>query len=152
MMTVDTWGRAGWVFLHAISFSYSDSPSVEEKEYMRRFLHSIGYVLPCPTCKSHYRDFMQGERVEHALSSREALTQALWELHNEVNERNEKAKISYDDLCKRYTTSKSTKCLTKPPSSSFPSGPFVIGGSALLVLLLVGTVALIVMGKKKKKR
>jgi len=138
MATVDVWGKAGWTFLHSISYSYPEKPTEEEKESMVSFLKGVGDVLPCPTCKKHYNDFMT-ERMDDAVESKGTLTYALWTLHNQVNRRTEKPEMCFDTVCEMY----------KPPleatSCSLSSGEGGGGGLGQGILYLVSAAILLVV-------
>ena len=118
LMSVDQWGRSGWVFIHACSYAYPDAPSSEQKRYMLEFLRSLGHVLPCQRCCAHYTEFMD-PRLEAGiasdiLASKRALTRALFELHNEVNRRSGKPLATYDEVCALYASPLTGKCGAVP--------------------------------------
>ena len=97
------WGNGGWIFLHSISFLYPDNPTEQEKQQYAQFFHSLKYVLPCETCRSHYKKGIEQDMpIEPALESRNKLTRWLVDFHNSVNKRLGKPVVSYESVKEKY--------------------------------------------------
>jgi hypothetical protein len=79
------WGSSAWRFLHCISMTYPEKPSLQDKQDMAFFLYSIGPILPCKLCRPTYKDYVHTHPFQ--LSSRRALTRWMIDLHNHVNQR-----------------------------------------------------------------
>lgn len=146
-MTVDQWGRSGWVFIHACTYAYPESPSIDQKRRMLMFLRSIGHVLPCEKCCFHYRRSMtpllSRDVDSKILQSRADLTRAMFDLHNDVNVRNGKPLAQYDEVCNMYAPIEGYgKCnlMRHPGKSARP--PLLVAfayftGSMVIALTLV---------------
>lgn len=89
------WGPAGWHFMHTVSMTYPEIPSDQDKEKYRIFYESIGEVLPCPACRRHYQDNLKKLPIQ--LDSRADLFKWTIDIHNEVNKKNKKKILSYDE-------------------------------------------------------
>ena len=43
-----------WTFLHVITYTYPDNPTLDDKRSSYLFLKGIKNFIPCDTCKAHY--------------------------------------------------------------------------------------------------
>ena len=125
---ITTWGPAVWDAMHALSFTYplSCENQCEKRSGMYDFLKSLTKLIPCETCRDHYVDWWERNASSETFpifQSRDALSTALIELHNDVNERTGKTAVTYKSVSDRYATSRKT-C------------PLLQRGSTLWVLLL----------------
>ena len=91
------WGAAAWRFLHCVTLTYPQRPSWRARQDMKDFLHSLGPILPCRLCRTHYQSFLRQHPVDSALKNRVTLVQWMMDLHNEVNRRLDKPEMSYHD-------------------------------------------------------
>ncbi len=89
------------LFLHTITINYPENPSKEEKEIYRKFFNLLGDVLPCEKCKAHYKENIKEYPIN--LESREEITKWLFDIHNIVNNKNNKENYDYDDFILKYT-------------------------------------------------
>ena len=97
----EIWGRSFWEFLDAIIATYPrENPSAEQHAAVRDLLQSLRYVLPCPTCRKHYNDFVQTHPLDQALASRRSLLEFYFTLKKDIAIRTGKgfAFSSPDDL------------------------------------------------------
>lgn len=97
----EIWGRSFWEFLDAIIATYPrENPSAEQHAAVRDLLQSLRYVLPCPTCRKHYNDFIQTHPLDQALASRRSLLDFYFTLKRDIAVRTGKgfAFTSPDDL------------------------------------------------------
>ena len=104
-LSIEKWGPCGWNFLHAISFTYPKTPTLKQKTTMRAFLHSVGRVLPCPVCNTHFTKMIERELADEEsppLSGRDALSRFLVAAHNQVNARLNKRQMSYAEVVQQY--------------------------------------------------
>jgi hypothetical protein len=115
-LTVDAseWGPAFWTAIHAAGFSYPDKPTQDDRAHMQAFVSSLGYVLPCPSCRDHFRAMLAGAKRDgswkKAFESRDNLSRWFVSLHNKVNTRIGKDNVSYADVVSRYCNGESTSC------------------------------------------
>ena len=99
-MDPNIWGPSAWLFLHSVTFQYPDNPTDLEKENYYTFFNSVKEILPCPTCRVHYKENLKLLPIK--LESRENLIEWLIDIHNEVNRKNGKKIYSYNDIYKKY--------------------------------------------------
>lgn len=114
-VSINTWGPMLWQAIHALSYSHpvACEDTCDKKQGMHDFLKSLKQVIPCAECRGHYSAWFD-ENVKEGknsaiFKSRDALTTALVDLHNEVNVRTNKPQVSIDTVRAKYITS-STKC------------------------------------------
>ena len=99
------WGVPGWRFLHCVSFAYPEAAAPQERQDMFVFLRSVGNVLPCKRCRSHYNAYVGAHLTSSAspiLVGRESLARFLVELHNDVNRRLGKSEATYEAVRHEY--------------------------------------------------
>lgn len=105
-LDVTSWGPAAWNWLHAVTFSY-DPQCLSDREKMLAFIRSFIDVIPCASCRDHFRalvhpDIAQGAE-SHVLASSDSIRRAAVRWHNHVNARIGKRKFSYERALLRYT-------------------------------------------------
>ena len=72
------WGPSGWRLLHLITFSC-------QPEKTEEFFTMLPFVLPCKFCRASLSEYMEKDPIN--ISSKRALSQWLWRIHNKVNEK-----------------------------------------------------------------
>lgn len=92
-----------WRALHAISFAYPDVPSAADAGAAEALFRSLAGTLPCGECRQHYaHELGDGAALRRALSSRDALSRWLVELHNRVNVRMGKSQVPYEVVLRAH--------------------------------------------------
>lgn len=98
------WGKYFWEVLHIITFAYPDSPNEEDKKNIKNFFYALKPMLPCEKCRYHYAKNLETfPLTDDILSSKYKLISWIVTLHNEVNERTGKQKITIDNVINKYT-------------------------------------------------
>jgi hypothetical protein len=98
----EVWGPIFWATMHITSLGYADEPTYAEKRAAKEFFTGMQYLLPCPTCRSHFREVLQGLPIDTWLDNRKSLVEWVWMAHNQVNQRLGKSTITMDEFYKRY--------------------------------------------------
>jgi hypothetical protein len=99
------WGPAVWHFLHTISFNYKVNPSEEDKDKYTAFLISLGDVLPCLVCRSHYTENLTLAKFKRKdLKNRHTFSRFIYRLHKIVNKRhhNRELPVKYYKMRDNY--------------------------------------------------
>jgi hypothetical protein len=99
---VEFFGPSAWKFLHAVSFTFPENPTQEEQRAYEEFFSRVGDVLPCPTCRGHYKEYLDKNPIR--LESRAALAKYVYELHSDVNRRTKKPNLSFEQVATHYGT------------------------------------------------
>jgi hypothetical protein len=98
----EIWGPMFWATLHITSLAYPEEPTYTEKRAAKEFFNALPHLLPCPTCREHFKEVMQGIPVETWLDNRKSLTEWVWMAHNQVNKRLGKAELTQAEFIDRY--------------------------------------------------
>lgn len=87
----EVWGRSYWEFLDAIVATFpKDNPPVDHRNAVYDLLNSLRFLLPCPTCRKHYADFLQKHSLDQALICRKTLVEFYFLLKRDVSHRTNK--------------------------------------------------------------
>jgi hypothetical protein len=105
-----------WSTLHIISLAYPDDPTYSEKRAAKELFNALVQLLPCPVCRSHYKEIIQAMPVETWLDNRKSLVEWVWSLHNQVNVKLGKAEITLPEFYKHYNEM-AERGLPIPPSN-----------------------------------
>lgn len=94
---INSWGPAGWTFIHFVALGYPMVPTQEDKDKYRNFFISIKDVLPCKLCALHYSENLDLFPLDDdILSSQGKLFNWTVDIHNEVNKKNNKPIVDYE--------------------------------------------------------
>jgi len=111
----ELWGPIFWSTLHITSLAYPDDPTYAEKRAAKEFFNALAHLLPCPVCRSHFREILQGSPIDSWLDNRTMLTEWVWKAHNAVNVKLGKPEVTMADFMKRYREM-ADRSLPIPPS------------------------------------
>jgi hypothetical protein len=100
----DSWGPHLWYFLHCSAANYPIRPSIEKSNAMKRWIRALPETLPCGDCREHFKEYVKqnNHKLDVVCSSRRNLMKFFIDIHNKVNERNGKPKISYEQAFSMY--------------------------------------------------
>ena len=100
----NVWGPLLWKLLH-IQTQYIGKQTIQmlkndEHILIRKLLKQIYYVLPCSICKNHYNDYYKTHNSKDVKYNdiNSFLIDYFYDLHNSVNERNNKPIFKKEDL------------------------------------------------------
>ena len=96
------WGPYFWFTLHTVTLAYPDKPNYQDKRHYHDFFLSLQNVLPCLTCRQHYKQHLQEFPVSSHLDNRESLVKWCFILHNKVNLSLGKDEFTYDEFRDKY--------------------------------------------------
>ena len=122
----EIWGRSFWEFLDAIVATYPrENPSAEQQNAVRDLLQSLRHVLPCPTCRRHYNEFVHTHPPDAALSSRRSLLGFYFTLKKDIAVRTGKgfAFTSPDDLW--WNITRRLRLIPNVPTTPMSRAPHV---------------------------
>ena len=111
------WGPSAWLFIHSITLSYPEKPSVEYQTNMKNFIHSLSYLLPCEECKYNYSKKLKKLNINNIVKNKSDLIKMFINIHNEVNiQTNKKIFIqneAINEITKQYKKKKdANQCTT----------------------------------------
>lgn len=134
-LNISEWGPALWQSLHAISFTYPESPTPSDQSAYYNFFTALQYVIPCVKCRGHYATMLTESPIR--LESQEALARWLVDRHNEVNVRTGKPTLRYEDVRDDH--------LQAPSTCTLPWWTWVIIVSVFVILII----CVIIISKKR---
>lgn len=112
------WGPILWTILHGLAERAGSAaiPMDEVREWPK-LIQATGLMLPCDKCRAHFTEFSKTHPITAGVGH-SALTQFsnvpysqiktsvktwFWELHNEINQDNNKPVFAYEDLTTIYS-------------------------------------------------
>ena len=87
----ELWGPLFWNLLHGISIKFNTKYKI--KYYY--LIHILEYIIPCPKCKLHYISYLGNNPVELKDLSKEFYKKWFFNLHNDINKRLNKKRMTY---------------------------------------------------------
>jgi hypothetical protein len=80
------------VFLESIALGYPEEPTEDEKEAIKNIIVSLEYLLPCGTCRHHYKQhlikYLQNNSLDSIVEDRYSLITFFIDIHNAVRIQN----------------------------------------------------------------
>lgn len=100
------WGKPSWIFLYSVVLKYPANPTEIEKKNMSTFLLSIQHILPCESCRMNMAKHMTKYKLDDvALSSNDNLFNWLLNIHNSVNQSQNRGTYTREQIINNYLTS-----------------------------------------------
>jgi FAD-linked sulfhydryl oxidase len=96
------WGPHYWFFLHTISITYPHHPNAVTKKKYYDLIQNLHVFLPVEKIATEFSKLLEQYPVTPYLDNRESFVRWTWFVHNKINEKLEKPKISMEDFYKRY--------------------------------------------------
>jgi hypothetical protein len=96
------WGPHYWHFLHTIALTYPNNPNAITKKKYYEFINSLPLFLPIESMSSDFSKLLNLYPVQPYLDNRESFVKWVWFIHNKINEKLEKPKISLNDFYVNY--------------------------------------------------
>lgn len=95
-------GPALWFVLHNAAVSYPDVPTFETRHGMKQLLLCLPLLIPCETCRQHFANYLRQANLDIVVSSKYNLFEFFVTVHNHVNVRTGKGKISLSQAMAMY--------------------------------------------------
>lgn len=96
------WGPGLWKFLHATAaVAYTET---DIRDFVA-FVQSLSLVLPCKVCRNHFKENLKKYQINNYITSNETLFLWTYQMHNAVNEAQEKTgekKPSFNEVYRMY--------------------------------------------------
>ena len=98
----NVWGPHFWFFLHTIAMSYPHHPNDVTKKQHYELIHNLSVFIPNASIGSNFSKLLNEYPVTAYLDSRESFIRWMHFIHNKINEKLEKPKITLNDFYLRY--------------------------------------------------
>ena len=101
-LTPEIWGPSFWFFLHTIAFHYPLHPNDFIKKKYFDFISHFYLFIPVEQISKEFNQLLDLYPVSPYLDSREAFISWTHFIHNKINEKLEKPKISLEEFYIQY--------------------------------------------------
>jgi hypothetical protein len=98
----NVWGPHFWFFLHTLAMSYPHHPSSVTKKKFYDLIMNLPLFLPVESIGSDFSKLLDEYPITAYLDNRESLIKWMHFIHNKINEKLEKPKISLNDFYSLY--------------------------------------------------
>lgn len=96
------WGPFFWHTIHIAALGYPSNPSYGHKKAAKEFYESLKFLIPCPVCRQHYEEHLHEMAITPFLDRREDLFKWTVDLHNKVNLKLNKPRVSEQEAIAYY--------------------------------------------------
>lgn len=96
------WGPHYWFFLHTISMSYPLRPNSVTKKKYYEFIQNLPLFIPVENIATDFSKLLDQYPITPYLDSRDSFIRWVWFIHNKINEKLEKNKISLNKFYELY--------------------------------------------------
>ena len=101
-LDANVWGPHFWFFLHTLAISYPHHPNAVTKKKYYDLIQNLPLFIPIETMGNDFNKLLDEYPITAYLDSREALIKWMHFIHNKINEKLEKPKISINEFYLRY--------------------------------------------------
>ena len=115
----EIWGPHYWFFLHTIALNYPKYPNAVTKKKYYDFISNLPLFIPVETMATYFSELLDKYPVTPYLDSREVFVKWMHFIHNKINERLEKPKISLNDFYVLYYEQYKSKQIKQIESSKW---------------------------------
>ena len=137
VLDAKVWGPWYWGFLHTATMTYPLYPNAVTKKKYYDFINMIPLFIPVASMATEFSKLLEKYPVSPYLDSREALIRWMHFIHNKMNERLEKPKISMEEFLTKYYEFYKPKVVSDKEIAFFQEKLKYVGLVALLVGLIV---------------
>jgi hypothetical protein len=96
------WGPHFWFFLHTLAISYPHHPNAVTKKKYYELIQNLPLFIPVESIGNDFNKLLDEYPVTAYLDNRESLVKWMHFIHNKINEKLEKPKISINEFYLRY--------------------------------------------------
>lgn len=96
------WGPHYWFFLHTIAVTYPHNPNSVTKKKYYDLIQNLHIFLPIETIATDFSKLLEQYPITPYLDNRESLSRWSWFIHNKINEKLEKPKITIEEFYHQY--------------------------------------------------
>ena len=96
------WGPHYWFFLHTIAMTYPIRPNDVTKKKYYEFIQNLPLFIPAEAMSGEFSKLLEEYPVTPYLDSRDSFIRWMHFIHNKINEKLEKPKISINDFYVNY--------------------------------------------------
>ena len=98
----NVWGPWYWGFLHTIAMSYPHHPNDVTKKKYYELIQNLPLFIPIETIGTDFSKLLDQYPITSYLDSRESFIRWMHFIHNKINHRLEKPKITLNEFYMQY--------------------------------------------------
>jgi FAD-linked sulfhydryl oxidase len=102
MLDSNTWGPHYWFFLHTIAISYPKHPNAITKKKMYDLIQNLSQFIPVEKMAKDFDELLNMYPITAYLDTRDSLIKWMHFIHNKINEKLEKPKITLNEFYFKY--------------------------------------------------
>ena len=102
LLEPNVWGPHFWFFLHTLALSYPHHPNAVTKKKYYEFLQNLPLFIPNETIATDFSKLLDKYPVTSYLDNRASIIKWTHFIHNKINEKLEKPKITLNEFYVRY--------------------------------------------------
>lgn len=99
----EVWGPFVWHTIHIFSLGYPSHPSYADKKAAKEFIESLQTLIPCPICRTHFREHLEKHPITPHLDRRKDFFRWTVVLHNAVNATLQKPILTESEVLRYYS-------------------------------------------------
>jgi hypothetical protein len=98
----NVWGPHFWFFLHTLAMSYPHHPNAVTKKKYYEMIQNLPLFIPVELIGNDFNKLLDEYPVTAYLDSRESFIKWMHFIHNKINEKLNKPKITLNDFYLKY--------------------------------------------------
>ena len=96
------WGPHYWFFLHTLAMTYPHHPNTVTKKKYYEFIQNLPLFLPVEEISGEFSKLIDKYPITPYLDNRDSFVRWMHFIHNKINEKLEKPKISLSEFFVKY--------------------------------------------------
>jgi FAD-linked sulfhydryl oxidase len=96
------WGPHYWFFLHTLAMTYPHHPNAVTKKKYYEFIQNLPLFLPVEEISGEFSKLIDKYPITPYLDNRDSFVRWMHFIHNKINEKLEKPKISLSEFFIKY--------------------------------------------------
>jgi len=96
------WGPHYWFFLHTLAMTYPHYPNTVTKKKYYEFIQNLPLFLPVEQISGEFSKLIDKYPIAPYLDNRDSFVRWMHFIHNKINEKLEKPKVSLNDFLTKY--------------------------------------------------
>ena len=96
------WGPHYWFFIHTVAMTYPIRPNAITKKKYYEFIQNLSLFLPVEQISGEFSKLIDKYPITPYLDNRDSFVRWMHFIHNKINEKLEKPKISLNEFFIKY--------------------------------------------------
>jgi len=132
----EIWGQHYWFFLHTIALNYPNYPNNITKKKYYEFFQNLPLFIPVESISNDFIKLLDLYPISSYLDNKKSLITWVHFIHNKINEKLEKPKISLDEFYFNYYENYKPKIFKTKDNEKFKQ-KFIYFITIILLIILI---------------